>query len=655
MALIDNFIDTGLPKNLEAHTATENSSTWSKINTGTATIVTSGIVTAATTATITQYSNSTSPGADKDYEASIRFRGNATGVLLRYSSTKGLIALVDLTSNYIALFSNNSGSFATLVTLPSVNSVLNNSTDYILQLKAVGNTASVYLQKVSDSTWLTSGLTWQSTRVECLSFTDAGISDIIGNAGFNLFSDGTSQVKEFYLGEPNNSIPSAAATALTLTTTNSSVANNSPLTFTVSANGSLSGNVTVTPATSSTGTFSPTTVTLTSSDTTKTFTYTPTVVGTHSISITNSGGLTNPSAVTIESLGITYNPSNSNIIFSPYTWNISGSSFAETINAGAYFRFKFVGNNAYIFHDTSVSNNAYIWVFVDGQQRQILTASGDTSFKISVADLTDTTHDVEVVYVARGNYNNATWGREQSFKFLGLSLTGASPSLLSSTAKPKKAAVFGDSITEGLANGVGTINNGSVSLSLASYAAYIGKALNCEYGQVGWGAQAWNSGAASGGIPTFVNSWNFLSNGVSRNITDADYIFVNMGTNDGIGTFGATVPSASVVQAWITSCRAAAPNAYIFIVVPFGQFMKSVLTTAVTNAADSKCILIDLGSVASIGLTNFSLGASVFSTDGIHPNAFNSGRLASMVLEKISAYTGGSTRNMGGNSNSYSL
>lgn len=68
-------------------------------------------------------------------------------------------------------------------------------------------------------------------------------------------------------------------------------------TFTLTPNGSFSG--TITPATDSTGTFSPTSLTWSTEAGPKTFTYTPTVVGTHHISTTNTAGLTNPSAFTL--------------------------------------------------------------------------------------------------------------------------------------------------------------------------------------------------------------------------------------------------------------------------------------------------------------------------------------------------------------------
>lgn len=92
---------------------------------------------------------------------------------------------------------------------------------------------------------------------------------------------------------------SGAATALTLSGPSSGAVSTASTNFTVAANGSLASSVNVTPSDSSSGgTFTPLSLTLTSGSTSGTFTYTPSSTGVKSISITNTGGLTNPSALT---------------------------------------------------------------------------------------------------------------------------------------------------------------------------------------------------------------------------------------------------------------------------------------------------------------------------------------------------------------------
>lgn len=90
-----------------------------------------------------------------------------------------------------------------------------------------------------------------------------------------------------------------AATAITFTGPSSGVVSTASTNFTVAANGTLSANNTVTPSDGGAGgTFTPATVTLTSSATSATFTYTPASTGNKTLSVTNSGGLTNPSNIT---------------------------------------------------------------------------------------------------------------------------------------------------------------------------------------------------------------------------------------------------------------------------------------------------------------------------------------------------------------------
>lgn len=92
---------------------------------------------------------------------------------------------------------------------------------------------------------------------------------------------------------------SGAATAVTLTGPSSGVVSVASTSFTAGANGTITGTVTVTPsAGGGGGTFSPTSVAISSGTPTATFTYTPGTTGAKSISVTNNGSLSNPSAVT---------------------------------------------------------------------------------------------------------------------------------------------------------------------------------------------------------------------------------------------------------------------------------------------------------------------------------------------------------------------
>ncbi len=92
---------------------------------------------------------------------------------------------------------------------------------------------------------------------------------------------------------------SSGATAVTLTGPSSGAVGVASTNFTVGANGTITGTVTVTPSDGGGGgTFTPTSVAISSGTPTATFTYTPGSAGAKTISVTNSGGLTNPSSLT---------------------------------------------------------------------------------------------------------------------------------------------------------------------------------------------------------------------------------------------------------------------------------------------------------------------------------------------------------------------
>lgn len=91
----------------------------------------------------------------------------------------------------------------------------------------------------------------------------------------------------------------SGATAVTLSGPSGGVAGTASTNFTIGADGAITGTVTVTPSDGGAGgTFSPASVAISAGTPTATFTYTPASTGAKTISVTNDGGLTNPSSVT---------------------------------------------------------------------------------------------------------------------------------------------------------------------------------------------------------------------------------------------------------------------------------------------------------------------------------------------------------------------
>jgi hypothetical protein len=89
-----------------------------------------------------------------------------------------------------------------------------------------------------------------------------------------------------------------AATAVTNAGPSSGTAGSASTNFTAGANGTITGTVIVTPSDSGGGgAFTPSTVSISSGTPTATYTYTAGSAGVKSITVTNNGGLTNPSAI----------------------------------------------------------------------------------------------------------------------------------------------------------------------------------------------------------------------------------------------------------------------------------------------------------------------------------------------------------------------
>ena len=437
------------------------------------------------------------------------------------------------------------------------------------------------------------------------------------------------------LTNPSAITYTSQATATTITLTAPSPASGSSNTpsanWTVGADGIISGTIRVTPNDSANGgTFSPTFIDINSGSPTATFTYTPASAGTKTIAVTNNGGLANPSAITYTSNAVVIAYLNdSRIAKSPQNWcNPNTSTTFETVYVGSYFRVSFTGTGITINVDTS-GLSQYPWVsyFVDSNNRvsQLLTNS---TASIVISGLADIQHDLLFIYNARNNYGQAnTWNNSQKLVITSLVLAGANPTFDSLSAlnalRPLKGILYGDSITAGLATSEGALaaTSGNAAAT-SSYAWELGNILDAEFDQCGCGGDGWTR-AGVGDFPQFIDSWNLRKQGVSRDLSAYDFVTIFHGYND-VGT----IPIPTIIN-WLTAFRAVS-TAWVFIIVPFSGRQRASLTSAVATFNDSKVKLIDLG---EDWYQNTQSG--LFTTDGVHPNSYQSGRLASEIGRRI--------------------
>lgn len=235
------------------------------------------------------------------------------------------------------------------------------------------------------------------------------------------------------------------------------------------------------------------------------------------------------------------------------------------------------------------------------------------------------------------------------------------------TSGSKWALIVGDSITEGSAANFGKSDN------LAAWSYFVGQALQTqdyEYGVSACGWSGWlkpgdrpadvpayymvsgSTNGAGGAYKDDQSRWNKID-GNNHILLDAkgrisahgqtaqepSLILINYGTNDGLGNANKIDLQASVTQS-LGALRAAAPNAFIFVIVPFGQYAATELQTGVAayrkaHPADKQVSLADMGQPVANAL------AANGYWSGLHPNMRGHATFASQILAMIQPQVSG--------------
>lgn len=339
-------------------------------------------------------------------------------------------------------------------------------------------------------------------------------------------------------------------------------------------------------------------------------------------------------------------PSSANVSLSPYNWRIV-NGVAITNNPGAYLNCTFNGtslsltsdNTALIAASAAATSYPKIRWSIDNAAWQNATLGSSSTNTVLASGLSAGEHQLKLYFLGI-DYNLNRWTTETGFLKI-VNLLPESTSVSQPAVKTKKVIIYGDSITEGLAIESSSPVTGNISV--LSYAALVGEGLNAEYGQIGFGGQGWTFGG-TGNTPPFSDTWDKYLASTTRLVAGKllpmpDYLIVVHGTNDALANPAATDAAVtSAVTIWLTNARSAV-NSHCKIVVasPFGGFKTSAIALGVSNyksaSGDNNTSFVDLGQDAS--LTSFALGSSQFSTDGIHPNVYNSSRLAAKLSNQI--------------------
>ncbi|MDP8999630.1 MAG: SGNH/GDSL hydrolase family protein [Myxococcota bacterium] len=299
---------------------------------------------------------------------------------------------------------------------------------------------------------------------------------------------------------------------------------------------------------------------------------------------------------------------------------------AITVNGGSHVSAHFTGAGIAARFDMSLNQPplpTLAW-----QIDQAAWQEGELAPSLSMATgLTSGPHDV--LLMVRGlNENQSRWAPPliSSITFLGLDVVGGTLEPSSRPVRPK-IEFLGDSITEGVA--VWSTHAGQTtpcwrSDARVSYASQASQTLGAEWRQVGFGRQGLLIGG-NGGVPTANTAFNWMYQGVPRDIWQADLVIINQGTNDGSASATAFAPAYT---AFVSTVRAGYPNAKIVAMRPFGGAHAIEIKAEVDRriaAGDSRVYYVDTTGWLSVG--DF--------TDGVHPNAQGSAKAAQALVAAI--------------------
>ena len=361
--------------------------------------------------------------------------------------------------------------------------------------------------------------------------------------------------------------------------------------------------------------------------------------------------------------------------FSPGTWSgdagRGGGRCRQTWNPGAYLRVTWETKSAKpaarLRLDTSTQTGSFkpprLGYCIDGVWRLGVPCTGD----VVIAELAGAGRHELAVHLTVSEQKER-WGAPGQAAWNVLRVTGlevdAESAPVPAAPRPAWALLIGDSITEGCGAG-----------ELCAYSHLVGAALQArglEYGlsACGWSGWLHRGDNPPGDVPGYYTVSKSV-NGAGGQYSDADsrwnkidanhslldsrgrisaygqsgqepsVIMLNYGTNDAIHKTNASDVQASMSQC-LPALRKAAPNAHIFIIIPFGQYKAAELKQTVTayHAAhpdDRRLSIIDLGpGVARALAANGYWG-------GLHPNPRAHATFAAEIVAQMTAALGNSS------------
>lgn len=357
-------------------------------------------------------------------------------------------------------------------------------------------------------------------------------------------------------------------------------------------------------------------------------------------------------------------------VFSPGNWvgdaGRGGKQFRQTWNPGAYFRVTWESdatNEPALLLDTSTYDGSFPPPVLACELDGIWSGDLPCRKEIPVAGLNPKSRTHVLTGYLKKSQQVKRWGEPGESGRNIVRLTGlrvaADGRPGRGAAQPKWLLIVGDSITEGVG-----------AYELEGYSHLVGQAfrsLGYEYGisACGWSGWLHRGDNPPGDVPGYyvitnsvngtggqyidsLSRWNKID--ALHGLLDANgrisaygetgqepaAILVNYGTNDAIHPTDAGDARASMTQG-IEALRRAAPQARLFILIPFGQYKAADLRAAVAafqsaHPDDRLLSIIDLGPAAARALTpkNGYWG-------GLHPNPRAHATFAAQIVAQMVA------------------
>lgn len=291
-----------------------------------------------------------------------------------------------------------------------------------------------------------------------------------------------------------------------------------------------------------------------------------------------------------ESAPATVLPSDTNILYSPYNWDVT-SARAKTINPGAYFKARLSGgfSGITLTFDTVGLTAPYPWIKyrVDGGAWGRAQVAATVTLPVA-SETSWAAHCIEVVVQSTSEFVTRWSPQNAHVSLTGITGNGVTPTL-PVTRAGLNVIVFGDSITEGYKSLLNTTTPDGSDATVA-YAHGVARHLGAEVGVVGFGGQGWTLSGV-GGVPDLPTAYTSLwGSGPARNFTTVapDLVVINIGEND--NTANIVAAATSMLNDLLTRLPA---TTLVAVMRPFSGREAANLQTAIANVASKRVKYVD--------------------------------------------------------------